>query len=334
MQFITTDKNKLENYYFIISNELFFLIEIKNQILHKIFDGNPDNSAIVVFDYREKEELIDIDDIKGEIKTGSLFSEKKVIIIKPIEDIDSKTLDKLLSFLNDIPENMYLLFLGKELKKISNKKVILPKNIIHFNSNDSKNIKKYFYEYIKKNKKNIDDNTLDLICNEANFDPFLIKNELDKITFYIADKKVIEIEDFNEVKGIEKEYDIWALINAICNNDEKKAFFILEKIHENFEPEFILGSIFNSIKRIFNVIYYIRVKNFSKNEIINKMGKNAYYLINQTKNFEGVTYADIIDILKEADSKIKLSNRKEIKIIFTIMLEKIFEKISKNKTKL
>ncbi len=333
MQFITVDRNKLENYYFIISNELFFLLEIKNQILNKIFDGKPDYSAIVVFDFGDKDKTIEIDEIKGEIKIDSLFSEKKVIIIKQIEDIDSKTLDKLISFLNDISENMYLLFLRKDLKKIG-KKGIPEKNIIHFDGNEPKNIKQYFFEYIKKNNKSIDENIFDLICNETNFDPFLIKNELDKIIFYTGDKKAIEEEDFNRVKGIEKEYDIWAFINAICNNNERKAFFILEKIHENFEPEFILGSIFNSIKRIFNIIYYIKVKKISQNEIIDKMGKSAYYLMNQTKNFEGVAYTDIIDILKEADSKIKLSNRKETKIIFTIMLEKIFEKISKNKTKL
>lgn len=328
MSLINIPKNKLKNFYFIISDELFFLIEIKNKILTIIFDGKPDDSSVVVFDFADNEKKINFDDITEEIQTDSLFSEKKVLIIKPIEEIENEIFEKLISLAFIIPENKYILFIGNDIKKIR-KKEISEENIIYISSNDTDKIKKYFFEYIKSNNKEIDDSVFDLICAEADFDPYLIKNEIDKIIFYIGDKKLIEMQDFDKVKGIEKEYDIWALINAILNNEEKKAFLILEKIYDSFEPEFILGSIFNSIKRIFNIIYYLKVKRLSQDEIVNKIGKSAYFLIKQTKNFEGIAYTDIIDVLKEADLKIKKSGRQNIKIIFTLMLEKLFEKIAK-----
>lgn len=324
--------NKIKNYYFIISDKIFFVTEVKNQILSKILNEKYDNSSVIVFDFEDKEKQIDIDDITEELKTNSLFSDKKVIIIKGIEEIDNNILEKIILLTNDIPENIYLLFTGNEKSCLKKLKEIPEENIIYISGDDTDKIKKYFYEYINENQKQIDAEVIDLICNEANFDPYLIKNELDKIIFYIGEKKIITIEDFDKVKGVEKEYDIWALLNAICNNDEKKAFIILEKIYDIFEPEFILGSIFSNIKRIFTIIYYIKAKNMSQKDIINKIGKSAYYLMNYIKNFKGVMYTEIIDILKEADTKIKISNRKDTKVILTVMLEKIFDKISQNKS--
>lgn len=322
--------DKLQNHYFIISEQDFFQQQAKNEILNKIFNNNIDYSAIVNFDFGNDEIEIKIENIIEEIYTISMFSPIKVIIIKSIEKIKSDDFNEILESTDKIPEGVFVLFLGSDIPA-NLKKVKLPeKNFFYFNTDDIFLIKNFLNGYLKENNKIIDESVLEFIINEANFDMYAIKNELDKLILFTGDEKEIKRDDFNKTRGVEKDYDIWSLARSICDNNEKKAFEILEKIYDNFEPEVILASIFGSIKRIYRVMNY-KNKGFSKEKIIEELGKSSYYVFNQIKNFEGVRYVEIVDIIKNADKKIKTSNRKDAKIIFDIMLAEIFNKLTVKK---
>lgn len=73
--------DKLQNHYFIISEQDFFQQQAKNEILNKIFNNNIDYSAIVNFDFGNDEIEIKIENIIEEIYTISMFSPIKVIIL-------------------------------------------------------------------------------------------------------------------------------------------------------------------------------------------------------------------------------------------------------------
>ena len=325
---ISTDK--LQRYYFIISEQDFFQQQAKNEILNKIFNSNIDTSAIINFDFGNDEEEIKIENIMEAIHTVSMFAPVKVVIIKSVEKIKSDDFNEIFEDIEKIPEGIYILFLGSSLPA-SLRKVKLPEeNFFNFKLDNLIFVKKFFNEYLEQNNKKIDNDVLEFIINEANYDMYAVKNELDKLILFTGDEKEIKRDDFNKTRGVEKEYDIWALASLICDNNEKKAFEVFEKIYDNFEPEIILASIFGSIKRIYRVMN-LKDKGLSKEEIIEELGKSSYYAFNQIKNFEGVRYVELVDIIKNADKKIKTSNRKDAKIIFNIMLAEIFNKLKSKK---
>jgi len=146
------------------------------------------------------------------------------------------------------------------------------------------------------------------------------------------------MKDFNMLRGGEKEYSIWALTDAIGFKDENKTFAILEKIFDDFEPEVILGSIFQTIKKIYMVRYYVSKNNPKKAlEVMYYNSKALEIVKKQVVNFINIPFVEILNIIMEADRKVKKSGPFNAKIAIYVMLERIFLKLNekdKDKSKL
>jgi DNA polymerase III delta subunit len=198
-------------------------------------------------------------------------------------------------------------------------------SVLNFSSGKTSDIKKWGRDYLGQAGKNIDEEVLDYIIDESNSDAAAIKNELDKMILISADRAEIGRNDFNSVRGVDKEYDMWALTAAFAAKDEKRTFVILDKIFDDLGPEAILGALFAEIRKIYIARYFI-----SRNED-NKALKyiyNSQRMLDEArravKNFKSAPYVDILNIIKEADRAVKLSDRHMAKTVIIIMLQKIF----------
>jgi DNA polymerase-3 subunit delta len=221
-------------------------------------------------------------------------------------------------------------------KKILEKYDIPGKNIVDFSSLRDSDIMDWAKAYTAKDKKEIDYEVMDYIIYESNGDMAFIKNEIDKLVLFTRDKTGITVEDFNKTRGVEKGFSIFDFSDAIGEANEKKALTILEKIYEDEAPEQILGFVFSSIYKIYILKYYMGKSGFLTKQAEQEASKfmNWYTMKkakDHVKNFLRIPFIDILRIIKEADKKIKLSSKENGKIIFQIMLEKIFLKLSETK---
>lgn len=331
MRFI---KSKKPNPYYILfgDNDVFkteFINEVKILLKNEINDTTTFN-----FDITDKENSVAVEDIVEKANTPSFFSPRNLVVIKEFHKFLKDDLEKLFLFLKNIPEFTNVILTSSVDKNEFRKSVIdeVPDEyVFNFSNKNISDTKLWIKEYLDSYQKTIDEEILQYIIEESNADTSLIKNEIDKILLWIGDRDSVNKEDFNMLRGGDKEYNIWTLTDAIGFKDEKKTFAIIEKIFDDFEPEMILGSIFQTLKRIYTVRYYISKNNEKKAlEAVNYNSRALAVVKRQVVNFLKVPFVEMLDIILEADRKIKKSRAFDAKIAIYIMLERIFLRLNES----
>lgn len=319
--------SKLLPFYVLAGDDDFFRAEFIKELLEVFLAGKLDSTSMETYDLSEKDAAHEVTSIMESAKTPPFFSEKKFILVKDFTKFKKDDLETLTAFLPKIPDfTVMLLTTGQEAKKVLDMD-ISSANIINLSSSKSADIKTWIDNYLKEQKKTINPDVLDYIISEANGESASVKNEIDKILLLIGEKAEIEMADFSETRGVNREYNLDELTEAIAAKDEKRAMFVFEKIYADTAPEQMLGFIFYKIKGLYIMRYFLSTGEFKKIfkfAYVKDMDKAKV----QAKNFAKVPYADIVAIIKEADSGIKMSNRDKAKTIMTIMLEKIFLRLA------
>lgn len=292
--------------------------------------GKVDSSAVHVLDASDKEKQVTAAEIKEKAGTMSFFSERTFIVIKEFNKLLKEEFEKLMEYLPSIPEACNVVLTSSMEYKDLDKKVLTPYRIpaqviFNFSSGRVSDIKKWAKDYFLAAGKTIDEEVLDYIIDESNDDAASVKNEMDKMILLSGDRKEIGRHDFNSVRGVDKEYDMWALTAAFAAKDEKRTFIILDKIFDDLGPEAILGALFAEIRKIFIVRFFTTKGEDAKalRYVYNspKLLEDARRAV---KNFKSAPYVDILDIVKEADRAVKMSKREMAKTIIIMMLQKIF----------
>lgn len=329
MKFIKS--KKINSYYILFGDNDVFKKEFVDEI-KKILKTEIDDTTIFNFDVADKENPVSIVDIIERASTPSFFSTKNLIIIKEFHKLPKEDLEKLFIFLKNIPEFSNMILLSSIDRSELKKTIIdeIPEEFIfNFSNKNILNTKLWVKEYLNSFGKTIDEDVLQYIIDESNADISLIKNEIDKILLWIGERNDINKDDYNLIRGGEKEFNIWALTDAIGFKDEKKTFTILEKIFNDFDPEVILGAIFQTLKKIYTVRYYVHENNEKKAlEAVNYNPKALAVVKKQAMNFMKVPFVEMLDIIMEADRKIKKSHSSDAKIAIYIMLQKIFLRLN------
>jgi len=79
-----------------------------------------------------------------------------------------------------------------------------------------------------------------------------LNNELEKLMVFVDEKKVIELDDVNQISGWAKTFYEWELSNSLEKADFKQSLMVLNNLFkEGVRPEFILGIIANFFRDIF-----------------------------------------------------------------------------------
>jgi len=320
-------QGKLNPYYILFGdNDVFkaeFIDEVKNLLKNEINDTTTFN-----FDVTDRENPVTVDDVIEKAGTPSFFSPRNLIIVKEFHKFLKDETEKLFLFLKNIPEFTNIILISSIDRSEFRKNVmdgVKSECVFNFSNKNASEIKLWIKEYLNSNKKTIDEEVLQYVIDESNSDTSLIKNEIDKILLWIGDRDSINREDYNTLRGGDREYNIWALTDAIGFKNEKKTFAIMEKIFDDFEPEVILGAVFQTIKRIYMVRYYVSKNNEKKAlEAVNYNPKALAVVKKQVTNFIKVPFVEMLNVIVEADRKIKKSSPADAKIALTIMFEKMF----------
>jgi DNA polymerase-3 subunit delta len=317
----------LDRYYVIAGDDDFFRGEFIKELMEAFLAGKVDDTSIETFDLTDKENVPEISAMLEAAGTQPFFSEMKLVVIKEFTKLKKEELERLTAFLPLIPDfTVMVLTTGQEAKKILDMK-ISSKNIINLSASGSADIKKWIGDFLKTQKKTIDSDVLDYIIGEANGDPAMVRSEIEKILLFIGDRPVIDMADFSQVKGVDRAYNLDELTEAIAAKDEKRAMFVFEKIYPETAPEQMMAFIFYKIKSLYIMRYFMGTGEFKKIYQFAYI-KDIEKAKMQAKNFARVPYVDIVAIVKEADSRIKLSNRDKARTILTMMLGQIFLRLN------
>jgi DNA polymerase III delta subunit len=148
-----------------------------------------------------------------------------------------------------------------------------------------------------------------------------VNNELEKISAFIGEKKIIELDDINAVSGWIKSFQEWELVDNLEKAEFEKSLIVLDNLFkESVRPEFILGLTAKFFRDIFLAKLWLKEKEKDKKAIFKELRPQIQerfgnFYTTKLKNFftlvERTPMRDLNDLLselKEIDLKIKTTD--------------------------
>ena len=189
-------------------------------------------------------------------ETLPFFADLRVLMLENSGFFKNKC-DELADYMSTIPESTCFIFVETEIDKRSRlyKEVKKYGRVVEFGTQKEDTLIKWILGMLKKDGKNVTQETLQAFLTKTGSDMQLIKNELDKLVAYTAERNVITTEDVEHVCITQTTNKIFDMVNAIADGQQKKALELYEDLLSLKEPPM---RILFLIARQFHQLYQLK----------------------------------------------------------------------------
>ncbi|MAW02002.1 MAG: DNA polymerase III subunit delta, partial [Candidatus Pelagibacter sp.] len=210
--------------------------------------------------YEENEVLDHEHKIIESLMNGSLFEDKKIIII-------SRSSNKICDFIEKYLEKgisgIQIVLNAENLDKKSKLRSLFEKNkklaCIPFYEDNSQSLNNLAIKFIKEKNIKISQEALNLIIERSRGDRSNLNNELQKLEALSLTRKKITQEDIYNLTNLAEDYGIFELVdNYLAKNKVKVSKILNENNFVNDDSILILRTLLNRSKRL------LKLKNFQK----------------------------------------------------------------------
>ena len=298
---------------------------LKSECINEIIKST--NSKILNYD--EKEIQDDKEIFYENILSGSLFENKKIIIINRATDKIYDTISELIE--KNISDVKILLNSGilekkSKLRSLFEKK----KNLICIPTypDNIEILTKLASNFFKIEKISISQLNINLIVNKCSGDRNNLKNELEKIKIYSEKKKNITTEEILKLVNLSENYGYSELIdNCLAKNENKIVNILNENNFSNEDCIIILRTFLIKAKKILKLSIELE-----KNNDINKtitaakppiFWKDKELVKTQLLKWKPENIKKLIYLLNNIELKIKKNFNNSILIVTNFILEQV-----------
>ena len=129
-------------------------------------------------------------------------------------------------------------------------------------------IEKRFHELEKTASAETKKRLVEIVGNDLG----RLSNEIEKIGTFAFDKKIIDVDDVNEVSGWFKTYAEWEMTDSLENADYEQCLRVMDNLFsEGIRPEYILGAIARFFRSILLAKLWLKESQKEKKEIFKEL---------------------------------------------------------------
>ena len=219
------------------------------EIIEKNFISNFSKN---IFNYDEKEILLDKSNFEENILNFSLFDNDKLIIV-------NRATDKILEIIEKLSEtkinNCKIILKSSILEKKSKLRNYFEKSknkiIIPFYKDNYQSLFTIVQKYLKEKNIKLSTEIINLVIEKTKEDRIFLKKELEKIYFFSMNKKNISFSEIKKLTNVTLKSDITELADTCLLKDLKKTQKILnEMILSNEDNIKLLKTILLKLKKL------------------------------------------------------------------------------------
>ena len=320
-----------------IKNDLkFFLFYGKNEGLkrHYINQLFKNNKSKNVIKYEEKEILENEEIFFENILSNSLFeSEKFIIINRSTDKISGIIIDLIERNINDvvIVIDAGLLEKKSKLRKLFEKEKDLACIATYPDTNEI--LSNLALTFFKKIDVSISRQNVNLIVDKCGGDRLNLENELEKIKFYLIEKKSISTEEILKLINLSENHTFYELIDHCLAKNKNKTINILnENSFSNEDCIIILRTFLFKAKKILGLSI-----EYEKNKDINKtinsakppiFWKEKDIIKTQLNKWNPEKIKELIYLINDIELQIKKDYNNSILIVTDFILAQGYSEIS------
>ena len=246
------------------------------EVIEKTFISNFSKN---IFNYNEKEILLDRSNFEENILNFSLFDNDKLIIV-------NRATDKIFDIIEKLSEtkidNCKIVLKSSILEKKSKLRNYFEKSknkiIIPFYEDNYQSLFSIVQKYLKKNNIKLSTEIINLVIEKTKGDRIFLKKELEKIYSFSLNKKNISFPEIKKLTNVTLNSDINELADTCLLKDLKKTQKILNEMILSNEDNIkllktfllklkklkVISKKFNEVKNLENAISSIKPPIFWK----------------------------------------------------------------------
>jgi len=274
---------------------------LNHKIEEKIKEFNVDPFNIIKYDLLENSS----DDILEDLQTVSFFAEKKVIVIRNIDELEKEDEFVVKSWVTYFekpnPDVILIIAMQELLPETSLLGGALFKYafIEKVKDMEKKDYPDFIKNMFKKYQYQISDDAVEALLERTNLDFNLINQEAEKLMLFAYDTKEINEKAVILLVSRNLEENIFELTNALLSKNQTKTIEIFyDLVARNEDPLRILTNIVGKVRELMHTKLLLD-KGYRQDQIAEhfhiKSGR-AYYLV---KNAQGVNFAQLENHIKK-----------------------------------
>ena len=193
-------------------------------------------------------EVIDLAD------TVPFFAEHRVIIISGSGFFKGSADDELVEYISHIAPDTVMIFDEDNVDKRSRMYKAVEKNgyFAKLDTPDRPQLNKWIAGILARSGKKIRKNTLEFLVDRVGTDMDNLKNELDKLISYTGDLEEVTEQDVISISSVHLESAVYALLDAIIDEDRNTAMRLYDGFLKNNEPPQVILKL---LSRQFSLLY-------------------------------------------------------------------------------
>lgn len=257
-----------------------------------------------------------IEEVVDMAETLPFFASRRVIIVENTGWFQ-KGGDRMAEYLPNLPETTYLVFVEAQIDKRSKlyKAVNKQGRTAEFAHQDEQTLKRWILGMLKKEGKNITALDLQFLLERTGTEMANIKTEMEKLLCYTLKKSEITKEDIEEICTKRVQNQIFEMINAIADRNQKRALDLYYDLLTLKEPPMRILAL---IGRQFNLLLQVkelRKKGYSPQVISEKTGLHGFVVgkyAKQAERFKTRELREALEACVEADEGVKTGKMNDV----------------------
>jgi len=220
---------------------------------------------------------VNVKEIIDLAETLPFFAQRRLIILEDTGFFKNAS-PELADYVKEMPETAAMIFVESEVDKRGKlyKAVQNKGRVVELGRQDESTLLRWIAGSVKREKKQITENTVRHFLMKVGTDMENIQKELEKLFCYTLDQSVITIEDVEEICTTQITNQIFDMVNAVADKKQRQALEYYYDLLALKEPPM---RILFLLTRQFKLLLEVKVldkQGFARKEIASKTGLHPF----------------------------------------------------------
>lgn len=210
-------------------------------------------------------------------ETMPFFADRRLIVIENSGFFKNAS-PELADYMKELPETTYFLFVEEEIDKRGKlyKAVKNIGRIVELGRQDEKTLVRWIYGCVKKEGKQISEQTIRFLISKIGTDMENIQRELEKLFSYTYERELIEPQDIEEICTTQISNHIFDMVNAVADKRQKQALEFYYDLLALKEPPMRILYLMTRQFRLLLEVKELTEKGYGRSEVASKAGLQPF----------------------------------------------------------
>ncbi len=267
---------------------------------------------------------VNVGEIIDLAETLPFFADRRVIVIENSGLFKSGG-EKMAEYLAQPAETVSFVFVESEIDKRSKlfKTVQAKGSAVEFGMQDETTLKRWIGGILKRENKQITENTAAYLISKTGTDMENIRGELEKLICYCLDRDVVTTEDVDAICTTRISNQIFEMVGAIAEKKQKKALDLYYDLLALKEPPmrilFLIARQCNTLLQVKE----LKSKGFDNKAIGEKVGLPTFVAgkyVSQAARFQVQELKEAVNRCVEAEEAVKSGRMNDVMSVEVLIL--------------